>query len=412
MNLDDGPLRKYLSRCGGRRSFRREFSGRKFRNAVVIPAYAELDFLPATLRSLAGNPPELLRETLVAVVVNNPPCGKCDPAKFAENRRLLEILDSDAELNRRLNLGLVDASAPGLEVPEKDGVGGARKIGMDLSLCFLDWESDPLIFSLDADTIVEGNYLGEVVEHFRSNPDSGGAVIAFSHQPGRTRQEDAAVKAYELFMRCYAEGLRLAASPYAYHSLGSAFAVRAREYVRAGGMRRRRGGEDFYFLQALRKIAGIGFAAGTCVHPSARASDRVPFGTGPELSLLSKGKELKAFNPAVFKVLGAILRGACLESLGSAEAVRRWLVSLPEEAAEFLESERFMGDWPKILENTPRRETKIRWAFHTWFDALKTLQFIHFCEIRRPEKYPRLLVEDAAAALAAMGVDARALRPC
>jgi hypothetical protein len=28
---------------------------------------------------------------------------------------------------------------------------------------------------------------------------------------------------------------------------------------------------------------------------------------------------------------------------------------------------------------------KIRWAFHTWFDAFKTLKFVHFCEDRYPE---------------------------
>jgi len=47
--------------------------------------------------------------------------------------------------------------------------------------------------------------------------------------------------------------LQQAGSPYAYHTIGSAFACRAEAYIAAGGMNRRHAAEDFYFLQQLAK---------------------------------------------------------------------------------------------------------------------------------------------------------------
>jgi hypothetical protein len=38
---------------------------------------------------------------------------------------------------------------------------------------------------------------------------------------------------------------------YAYHTVGSAMAVKAYQYVKVGGMNRRQAGEDFYFIQKL-----------------------------------------------------------------------------------------------------------------------------------------------------------------
>ena len=47
------------------------FINRTFNQAIVIPAYSEFKFLSQTLESINKNKPELLNQTLVAVVINN-----------------------------------------------------------------------------------------------------------------------------------------------------------------------------------------------------------------------------------------------------------------------------------------------------------------------------------------------------
>jgi hypothetical protein len=49
---------------------------------------------------------------------------------------------------------------------------------------------------------------------------------------------------------------------------------------------------------------------------------------------------------------------------------------LPER--EFLEKEKFFKVWPGIRQNTPSNQ--LCRAFHTWFDGLKTLRFLHWCD--------------------------------
>lgn len=357
----------------------------------MIPAFAESEYLPQTLRSLSENSPDELNDTMVVIVVNNPPPGTADPAKLRENAAKLELMrSSQFPCQDRLQFFWIDASSPGLEINPKEGVGAARKIGMDLSLEFLDWEKEkPLLISLDADTVVEDNYLETVHEYFTANPQMAGAAINFRHQPGRTVEEDSAITQYELFMRYYVEGLRIAKSPYAYNVLGSAMVCRSEDYVRAGGMRRRNGGEDFYFMQALRKVGGIGQITGTTVHPSPRPSDRVPFGTGPRISQILNGRdEMKFYNPEIFFILKKLFSTVeCLDIACPVFDIKK----LDPMVKSYLVENKFFDEWKKILLNTPREKGKIPWAFHTWFDAFRTLKFVHFCE----KKYPRLPLVDA-----------------
>ena len=52
---------------------------------------------------------------------------------------------------------------------------------------------------------------------------------------------------------------------------------------------------------------------------------------------------------------------------------------------EYLIENKFLHEWEKIRRNTPNKKEKIHWAFHTWFDAFRTLKLVHFCEDRYPE---------------------------
>jgi glycosyltransferase involved in cell wall biosynthesis len=362
---------------------------RAFKNAVVIPVRAESEYLPHTLESLANNPVSALADTLVILVINNPPpVGHGGSLNFAENQETLRLLrNSHHPFQKELDLSWIDASIPGFEINPKEGVGTARKIGMDTALSFLDFTGIcPIIISLDADTRVERNYLSSIRSYFKANPDKAGATINFEHQAGSTPEEDAAVVSYELFMRYYVEGLRISQSPYAHHVLGSAMAFRAEDYVRAGGMRRRNGGEDFYFMQAIRKIGAVGQITETVVHPSSRASDRVPFGTGPRISqIVESGRGLMFYNPEIFLILKKLFASVDMASATGHASFQEVLYGIDASLTAFLIENNFFHEWEKILNNTPKDKKKIHWAFHTWFDAFRTLKFVHFCEDRYPE---------------------------
>lgn len=357
-----------------------------YRQAIVIPVCAELEFLPGTIASLAKNPQELLDETLIIVVVNNSKESPDD--KKLQNRKMLEDFRKG---NNPENFFWIDMASPGKEIDAKGGVGAARKAGMDTALNCLEKSNDPLIFSLDADTLVEENYIASGIEYFKENPDSPGAVFSFAHRKCEDDAIDRAITLYESFIRDYAERLKAAGSPYGYHVLGSAIVCRAGSYIRCGGMRERNGGEDFYFLQALRKLGDIGEIKSSTVHPSARPSDRVPFGTGPKVREIAKEGKLGFYNPAIFDILHIFLKhinDLTLEEMLDAEKLAP--SSIPEEMKEFLTKNDFKSAWENIIKNTPHEKRRLLDALNCWFDAFRTLKFVHFCENEFNGRYPKI----------------------
>lgn len=365
-----------------------------FAGAVVIPALAESKNLLATLRSLAQNPPELVSRFLVLVVVNNredtPQADKDD------NRNTLELLNREASSLTALRLGWIDAASPGSELPaKKGGVGLARKIGFDLALPLLDFRGpEPILVALDADTLVQSDYLSALTEHFRSTA-TGGAVLDFCHQEGATLQEQQAIRRYELFLRVYVLGLSRAGSPYAFHTIGSAMACTATAYAGMGGMNTRLAAEDFYFLQHLKKTSGISSVAGTQVLPSARASHRVPFGTGRSISRLLAGEESTVlfYQHECFAILGNWLElvASHLHACGQDLAQLAGRISL--ELEQYLDQAGFVEAWEKLRKNS-RDQAALLCAFHAWFDGLRTLKLIHHLSDTR---YLRKAPEEALA---------------
>jgi hypothetical protein len=68
------------------------------------------------------------------------------------------------------------------------------------------------IVSLDADTLVEPNYLSVVRDYFRKNVKT--AIMAYAHQMPENPAEQAAICCYEIFLRYWVLGLRYAKSPW------------------------------------------------------------------------------------------------------------------------------------------------------------------------------------------------------
>jgi hypothetical protein len=348
-----------------------------FGGAVVIPALAESATLFATLCSLAANPPEHCERFLVLVVVNHRADASA-PDK-SDNLATLKLLTDGAPQLSRLKLAWVDAASGGLEMPVKGGgVGMARRIGLDLALTRLGLQNpDPILVCLDADTLVSPDYLPALVRHFAGSR-SGAAVLPFLHQRGRSPEADRIITRYELFLRGYVLGLALAGSPYAFHSVGSAMACRASAYVKIGGMNSRAAGEDFYFLQQLARTVGVEQLSGTVVHPSQRASHRVPFGTGRSVTRMLTGGEGEQlfYHPACFRVLGAWLTLVADHTDADAGFLRTQADRISPGLGEFLELNRFEEIWGKLRRNNPVRGALLK-AFHGWFDGLKTMKLIH-----------------------------------
>ena len=383
-----GNIKKYLANysVGDRWSIISE-SFDEIDNVVVIPALAESDHIFKTLVSLSKNPRAELSRTLVVCVINNGDVDSMSADDFADNQYTLKVLGNREQApvlfnsvrQSGLRIAYVDASSPGLEMPGKTaGVGLARKIGMDLALEIFNYEKDcpKLLFSLDADTLVEHNYLSAVRNSFEKG-ETTTAVIAFAHQDAISVDEQAAICCYEIFLRYYVLGLRWAGSPYAFHSIGSTMVCTAGGYAAVRGMNKRRAGEDFYFLDKLAKIGRIKRINTTTVYPSSRPSHRVPFGTGKRIISFTEGKgeDYSLYNPRSFAVLKKWLEyiSSCRDM--NSETMLAHTESIHPSLNTFLRVNRFSRTWSRLVENSSDRAHLYN-HFSRWFDGFKTFKLI------------------------------------
>ncbi len=374
---------------------------------VVIPAYAEKEMLFSTLASIAINEPSSLEHSFILCVINNksdsPPSAitnNLDTMNYLEalvKRKPLRRSGSDEGLNHilqllaetKLKLGYIDASSKGREVPQSvGGVGMARKIGMDAALQLLrnDSAERNLIFSLDADTLVQKNYLSVIKKYFTQKVKA--AIISYEHQTPLNYEEKAAICCYEIFLRYFVLGLKYAQSPWAFHSIGSTIITSTEAYAEVRGMNKREAGEDFYFLSKLAKIGEIGYIKETCVYPSARPSTRVPFGTGSRVQRFLSGKEQEylLYDPQIFVILARWLELMKNPYNFSEYELLTEARRIHPKLATFLENCRFAAVWSKIRRNVKDERTLIR-HFNNWFDGFKTLKLINYFTY---EVYPQI----------------------
>ena len=177
---------------------------------------------------------------------------------------------------------VIDRTSKGKGWQGKDiGVGWARKVLMD-EINAVAKPTD-IILSIDADTVFGENYFSSVVQLFKDHPDRLALSNPYYHRLTGDVVLDRAMLRYEIYMRCYALNLWHIGSPYSFTALGSAIAVPVSTYRKTGGMTPKKSGEDFYFLQKIRKAGKIITWNTEMVYPATRYSDRVFFGTGPAL---------------------------------------------------------------------------------------------------------------------------------
>ena len=330
---------QYLDHYAEPEAKNRQPLNRPFGHVVVIPAYDEpLEFAQAMLSSLGS-------DVLMIVVVNVPDHIDPQSPMYRRSKTLLQQLDAP-------NLLAVDrVNRP---IPKNQGVGLARKIGADMALGYIrdGMIVEPYIYSVDADVELPNGYIPET-------PRAAGTYL-YSYRHVSTDPEVLRrAQLYDLHMRHYVAGLRLAGSPYAFHTLGSTISVSATAYAQVRGFPRRDAAEDFYFLNKLSKVSKIHLMGSPEIIINARASHRVPFGTGPSIASITEPDECYlSYNPQSFELLREVVDAISANnegSLGGASAITM----------------KQLGYFDFVSRNPSIRQR------HEWFDGFKTLRFIH-----------------------------------
>jgi len=368
---------------------------------IVIPAICEFENIKKLIQSLVQNDSSSLEKCLAIIVVNNSVTSDNEIRQNNQNtiRFLRQIISGNPDnylaqniLKTGLKIGVIDASYEGKEFSEKlSGVGLARKVGMDLSLTTFDYSipGKKIIISLDADCIVDKNYIREIINSFETNGISV-ANIEFEHNLSEERTNRSGIISYEIFLRHYVAGLLFAKSPFAFHTVGSTVVCDHEAYIFAGGMNTKKAAEDFYFLQKLAKNYKIDRIFSTRVRPSARESWRVPFGTGRTMmEIASINKEIKVYDPDIFLILKNWLELFSADLSLNADVLLAEAKRIHPELFNFLISRNFKQDWIKILENS-KSEKQLNSQRKNWFDAFETLKLTHHL---RDNAFPMIDIE-------------------
>jgi hypothetical protein len=264
---------------------------------------------------------------------------------------------------------------------------------MDLALQLqqLEGVASPWLATTDADAQPPASYFQTLAEVAPLAPDGVRRValtLPFWHTPSGDEAIDRATADYELSLRYYTLGLAAAGSPYAYESMGSSIAVRAEAYAEVRGFPRRNAGEDFYLLDKLAKVGALHRPTCEPIRLRSRTSDRVPFGTGRKVGeIVQNGGALATYHPRVFELLrvtlAALRRAVALRDAGALPARLAELLEPGTAGAvsSTLDELQAFDALAEIFDASPNARVRDR-RLLTWFDALRTLRFIHLLEGR------------------------------
>ena len=363
-------------------SWRVEAPDKNYSMIVVVPAIDEFENIRKLVNSLKAADPSPAK-MLVLFVINSK--ASADETVKAANRKTLDFLRS--ENCRHFDIGIVDAATSGNEMPEKHGgVGLARKIGLDIALCLISpIEKQPIMVCLDADCTVEQKYFSVIWDKSKIENFSAG-YVNFEHPIPGNLEEASAIISYEIFMRYYVLSLRYSGSQFAFHTVGSTMVFTPDAYIRAGGMNRKKAGEDFYFMGKLGKLYPIRKIEGTAVYPSPRASWRVPFGTGQRVGRFMQGthEEYRLHDFQIFIELKKFLKVLFSDKAAESDSILRAASEINPQIKNFLLNNRFAEQFQQIV-IISRGNKQLYKQKLNWFDGFRTMKLIHFL---RDECYP------------------------
>jgi hypothetical protein len=348
-----------------------------FQHVVVVPAYHENCRFLSQFITMAAD-----IKVLFVVVVNQPETENDTTSQRELYKQIMQLGNCSWQKGP---CAFIEFSASpcacllvdrfNQPIPAQQGVGLARKIGSDLALAFISKNicTTTFIASTDADVSLPSNYFSSLAA---LKPTIAAATFNFSHQCTDISIHQANAL-YEQALRYYVAGLSYANSAYAFFTIGSILAINAKYYANVRGFPKRSAGEDFYLLNKLAKLGDIEFIEQTIIHIEARTSHRVPFGTGPAvkeiMQLQQDQKPYCYYHPDVFVQLKHVItQFSCLFDFRS--NLSNWFERLPEKSALALTDIGFMQFVNKHQNDKPAQFNK---QLHVWFDAFKTLRFIH-----------------------------------
>ncbi|MBL4910097.1 MAG: hypothetical protein JKX78_08820 [Alteromonadaceae bacterium] len=352
-------------------------SAQCFTHSVVIPAYKESnDFIQRLVQS------ELAQQNVLFIIVINQPDSDNDTRLQQQLFQHCNIAGELVWQHKSLSLMIIKQSNSALlivdrftsPIPEKLGVGLARKLGTDLALALVNKKQiqSSWLCSTDADVHLPKHYFN-ALSNFKN---SVAACYNFYHYSDDKNIHQANFL-YEQALRYYVAGLTYAKSPYDFFTIGSILAFNTNAYASVRGFPKRSAGEDFYLLNKLAKLGKVSFIKDCVIKIDARTSDRVPFGTGPAvteiLALQAAGQEYCYYHPEVFEHLKQVLND--FKSLWAyRQQLSLWYNSQQAIICDALKSIGLDNFVKKQNEATEQQFTK---QLIVWFDAFKTLKFIH-----------------------------------
>ena len=334
------------------------------RTYIAIPALNELELLPLLIEDLSS---QSFRDFSVFICVNNPDDWWYDPEKRIQcknNVNALEYLKSISDID----ITIIDKASQGRGWSgKKKGVGFARQVLFEA--INKQATDEDIVISLDADTRIPENYVKSVQDTFCKHRKALLLTSPYYHELSGDDSIDRAILRYELYMRYYMLNLLKIGSPYSFTALGSAIAFKIAGYRKINGITPKEAGEDFYFVNRMKKAGNILIMNKEVVKPSPRESDRVPFGTGPAVI---KGQKGNWESYPFYDVQGFDRIGKTYELFGS--LFRENITTLIDD---FITENLGTNIWAPLRKNFKTEQNFIR-ACHEKVDGLRILQVLRY----------------------------------
>jgi glycosyltransferase involved in cell wall biosynthesis len=304
----------------------------------------------------------------LVVCINQPESWWQHPEKTvicADNQKTLSMLK---ELQDE-RITIVDCCSPGKGWKgARHGVGWARKTAMDEAATMAS--PDDIMVTIDADTHYPPAFFVEIVNQLKCCPEAVALSAPYYHPLTGNEAIDRSVLRYEIYMRNYALNMLLIRNPYGFTAIGSGMACTMRNYRRVGGLTPKLSGEDFYFIQKLRKSGSIIIDLPVKVYPEARFSDRVYFGTGPAMIKGSQG------NWSSYPIYHESSFDKLKQTYDSFETLYEHDIPTPMD--DFIEQNFGLTHfWKTLRKNAASAATFVKSCQHR-LDGLRILQFLKF----------------------------------
>ncbi|MGB2032805.1 MAG: hypothetical protein ACPHUJ_02855 [Pseudomonadales bacterium] len=352
---------------------------RTYDHVLVIPAFAERpESVQRVWQKIEAN-------FLVILVINAPRQHDKTLELLAFFKRYYRTVYAGphwfiCEKPDQPNLLILDHCSPGRYLPEKQGVGLARKIGADLALRLIQTGQikTPRIYCSDADARLPKPYFStQSSSSYASTCASkpAGWIYNYRHRLSKNTASRKAMMLYELTLRHYEAGLIWAGSDYGHASLGSLMVIDAHAYAQVRGVPKRSTGEDFYLLNKLAKVGPLTSLNQITIELSSRCSTRVPIGTGTGVRGLlacDPSRDQIFYNPSLFHSLRE-----ALTSMKQCQSVSELTSADSRPLIDFLKISRRLESLENIERNSSSQDHFKR-ALNHWFDGFQQLKYLHF----------------------------------